>query len=234
MLPFAVAIATVLALQEPATLLPVLEGIHARHLKAIAQKDIAELVRLDGQLRRLFDDLSREDHALFDAKHFRPEYAALGISVGHYSDVLEYSGQLLAEAHHINPSSAYRRYTLYSALDGDGSGYEPPDMALATRYLREFPRGPFAPNVHLIIAMFNDDLFKFVRDHSHGEPPDHDCYQKFVTKEPLGLQMRLAKQTAVTHYEEYLRLRPGYRDVKGLLADLREGSLTAGWFYCGD
>lgn len=233
-LSLVVAIATVLTLQEPATLLPALEGIHARHLKAIAQKDIGELVRLDGQLRRLFDDPWRESHTLFDANYFRPEYADLGISVGHYSDALGYSGQLLAEAHHINPLSPYRRYTLYSELVGDGSGYEPPDMALAKRYLREFPRGPFAPDVHLVIAMFNDDLFKFVKGHSRGEPRDHDCYQKFVTKEPLALQMRRAQQTAATHYEEYLRLRPGHRDVVGFLADLREGPLIAGWFYCGD
>jgi hypothetical protein len=107
------------------TLLPALETIHARLLKAIAQKDIGELVRLDGELRHLLHDPWRESHTTFDAKYFRPEYADLGISVGHYSDALEYSGQLLAEAYHLNPQSPYRRYTLYSAVVGDGSRYEP-------------------------------------------------------------------------------------------------------------
>jgi len=175
-----VAIASVLIVQEPTTLLLALEEIHARHDTAIAKKDIGELVRLDGELRRLFDEPWRESHTLFDAKYFRPEYSDLGISIGHYSDALGYSGRLLAEAHQLNPQSPYRRYTFYSALAGDGSGYESPDMAVAQSYLREFPRGPFAPDVHLIIAMFNSDLFKFVRDRSRGEPLDHDCYTRFL------------------------------------------------------
>ena len=54
---------------------------------------------------------------MFNNKYFKKEYELIGLSIGHYSDAIEYSGKLLYDAHKIDPNSPYRRYTLFSMVN---------------------------------------------------------------------------------------------------------------------
>ena len=74
---------------------------------------------------------------------------------------------MLAEAHRKNPTSEFRRFTLFAAILGERPAHGPgemPDIEAARQYLKEFPEGPFAGDVAIIL-----DRGKVVQK---GDPED--------------------------------------------------------------
>ena len=101
--------------------------------------------------------------------------------------------------------------------------------------MNEFPQGPFIVEVHLILAGFYDDLYKVLTLEEAGRriAYKYDCYKAYLTVEPLPEQRRIARESAIRHYERLVELLPLYADFKRYLVDLREDR-THGWFNCGD
>jgi hypothetical protein len=151
-------------------------------------------------------------------------------------DLLNYSGKLLRDAHRIDPRSAYREYTLYSTLfpNGEDSG-EIPSLGAASVYVREFPRGPFAPDAYLELAHFQDDLYKLLRDLLQGQEADYKrrCYGSFLSLKPYPEQLRAAQASGVAYYRRVLVLRPQDSRAKEDLLQLLNGN-SISWFFCPD
>ncbi len=102
-------------------------------------------------------------------------------------------------------------------------------------YLREFPRGPFAVDTHLILAHFYDDLSKVILLEQAGRRIEYkyDCFAPFLTAEPLDEQRRRAREPALRHYRRVMEAYPSHRGLKRVLENLRQEK-TRTWFHCLD
>ncbi|HLE32278.1 MAG TPA: hypothetical protein VJB38_06710 [Bacteroidota bacterium] len=200
-------------------------------------KTVEALVRLDSALRSFVDSIHKvlplQDHGGF----WNDRYAQLGLHIGHYSGQFGHSEQFLVEAHQVNPNSPLRAYTLYSLVLGiqtsDGLGVMP-SLNPAFQYLREFPHGPFAKEVNLIVANHYKDLFMVLRD---GKQQDfeykYDCYEQYIDQSPIEEQRSRTQQLAIDFYEKVLTLDPTNSYVLGILPEVRDGTVS-GWSYCAD
>lgn len=151
---------------------------------------------------------------LWDAK-----FQEMGLSVGHYSDRLEYSEKIMAEAHQLNPHSKYRNYTLYTEIHGKGGedlGF--PDVDKAQWYLKEFPSGPYATKVTAILAGFYHDLFAALR--TIEEEPNieernetYSCYDEYIAKHPEEANQEHARKLGILYFEKVVAATP-LKDVK--------------------
>lgn len=196
----------------------------------------------------------KEVHALYPdyRKHDR-EYATLsgclgdsrfqemGVYIGHYSDRLEFSEKLLAEAHRLNPNTQYRKYTLYAAVLGDTIGADLPDLpdvAQARRYLKEFPEGPYATDVHLILAGFYHDLFMSLRFGEASLGESNSCYVDYVARHPDEADAERARKLAILHFKKVLAaLPPASPDREGYeleLDALKRGKADNVIHWCTD
>jgi len=206
---------------------------------------IAGLVSLDQKIRDLIDRPWRQSKQSHDGKQFRPEWSNIGISVGHYSDALQYSGKLLVEAHRMNPSSELRPFTLFATIMGERHELgEMPNVNVALQYLKEFPKGPFARDASIILGDFYSDLFKVIGRLQEKEPHDYkyDCFRKHVEHTDLAIQAVNARSLSISYYAKALANAPaGWAetvDVRKRLARMREGNSKLidemGWHFCAD
>ena len=200
--------------------------------------DTARLVLLDRELRELIPHYSWQERPWLRATYLKVGYESIGVHAGLFErDFLIYSGELLAEAHSNDPNSPFRSHTLYSTIFGrEGRcSTDMPSPDAAEAYVNEFPQGPFIVEVHLILAGFYDDLYKVLTLEEDGRriAYKYDCYKAYLTVEPLPEQRRIARESAIRHYERLVELLPLYADFQRYLVDLREDR-THGWFNCGD
>ena len=213
-----------------------LDRIHREY--SSGPMDTARLVLLDRELRELIPHYSWQERPWLRATYLKVGYESIGVHPGLFErDFLIYSGELLAEAHSNDPNSPFRSHTLYSTIFGR-EGRRSTDMPspdAAEAYVNEFPQGPFIVEVHLILAGFYDDLYKVLTLEEDGRriAYKYDCYKAYLTVEPLPEQRRIARESAIRHYERLVELLPLYADFKRYLVDLREDR-THGWFNCGD
>lgn len=200
-----------------------------------ASPDIGRLVILDQELRFLHLDPWEREQVSIDAKYFKPEYTEIGLSIGHYSDALQYSGKLLVEAHRIDPNSRYRDYTFYSTILPEEYSAEPPQIDSAKVYLSEFPNGPYAFQTARILAEFYDDLYKAIRDHLRSEMRGEafEFFSPFISNMPLNEQLAEIQMTGLKYYEQAIQLRPSDKDMKTFHEDLKRGT-AKGWFSLPD
>ncbi len=221
-----------------------LDAIHRDYLRG---PDIAGLVELDGKIRNLVHEPWRRAGQTIDGKLFQPAWSAIGIDVGHYSDALEYSGKLLVEAHRKNPVSEFRRFTLFAAVMGERPSHglgEIPNVHVALQYLKEFPEGPFAREVAIILGDFYCDLFKVITRLQEKQPSDYkyDCFGRYVKSTDLGAQAARARRLSVSYYAQALADAPaGWRetiDVTHRHSVMQGGDLelidALGWHFCAD
>ena len=216
-------------------------GVHAGLFEreySSGPMDTARLVLLDRELRELIPHYSWQERPWLRATYLKVGYESIGVHAGLFErDFLIYSGELLTEAHSNDPNSPFRSHTLYSTIFGR-EGRRSTDMPspdAAEAYVNEFPQGPFIVEVHLILAGFYDDLYKVLTLEEDGRriAYKYDCYKAYLTVEPLPEQRRIARESAIRHYERLVELLPLYADFKRYLVDLREDR-THGWFNCGD
>jgi hypothetical protein len=177
---------------------------------------------------------------LWDAK-----FQEMGLFIGHYSDRLEYSEKLMAEAHQLNPYSKYRNYTLYTEIHGksgtDFFGF--PDVDKAQSYLKEFPSGPYATKVTAILAGFYHDLFAALRT-IEAEPnveernETYSCYDEYIAKHPEVAKQEHARKLGILYFEKVIAATP-LKDVKRAmyldeLETLKHGKTDNIVNVCGD
>ena len=201
------------------------------------KSEVARLVLWDQQLRELIPSHEWQSRPRASSRVFRKEYEQLGIGLTLFdSDSLSYSGKLLLEAHRSDPRSL-RAYTLYSAVFGEmgESSNDAPDPSAAKRYLKEFPRGPFAISANVALAYFYDDFSQFIGEEMKSGHADvtHECFRPHLDKTPLMRQRQRAQQSGVLYYEQLTRLLPQSRIMRTALARLRAGR-NDGWHFCGD
>ena len=213
-----------------------LQRIYQDYQPTGAKADIPRLVLLDQEMRYLILEPWEKEKKSIEAKYFRPEYVAIGLSIGHYSDALQYSGKLLLEAHQIDPASLYRKYTLFSTIIPEEYSVEPPNIDSAKAYLKEFPAGPYIFEVVRILAELYDDLYKAIRGHRHGAPLEGELlkfFSLFISTRPLEEQLSEAQLMGLEYYNQAIQLRPSDQDMQTFRDDLKEGT-TKGWFFLPD
>lgn len=177
---------------------------------------------------------------LWDSK-----FQEIGLSIGHYSDRLEYSKKLMAEAHQLNPHSKYRNYTLYTEIRGKGGAdfFGFPDVDKAQSYLNEFPSGPYATKVNAILAGFYHDLYAALRT-IEKEPNlekrgvTYSCFDDYVAKHPEDAKQERARKLGILYFEKVIAATP-LKDVNrpmylGELDALKHGKTDNVVNVCGD
>jgi hypothetical protein len=188
------------------------------------------LVQLDRELRRAVEEPPFARYGVA-----RPGDEAIGVTPRSADpELLAYSGTILREAHAIDPRSTARASTLFATVfPPRASAVDMPDVAAARGYLQEFPAGPFAPYVHLALAHVHDDLFKVLRAGAQRIDDTRQCYQRFVTGEPIAAQLASTQRQGEAHYRQAL---PHWRDGDWLEAQRRAlaDGTTDRWFYCRD
>ena len=206
-----------------------LRRAQAEYLDARAARDVSALARIDGDLRTVM-----AVRPFVTASVLRPGYDVLGLQPGAFDvEVLAYDGRVLREAHAIDPDSSARPFTLFSTIFPDGeANVAVPDVAAARGYLREFPEGPFAAEVHLVLAGFYDDLYKAVRAGESLVADKRACFGRFITSAPVHAQLESAQRKGLAHYRRGLALRRDDRARQAMQA--LETGTTTGWRFCAD
>jgi hypothetical protein len=207
--------------------------------------DVKRLFEMDQELSALVKEMQATDKDGTSAKYWRKDYEDIGLFIGHYSDMIGYSGKLLVEAHERNPNSPYRKYTLFTTILGEGTSHglgEMPDISQAELYVKEFPNGPYAAEVYSILGRFYDDLAKVLkRLVENDEDKDdfvYECFSPYITKEPHPYQMGRAVSLAVTNLEKAIAIDPSSDKSKYIREELeaiKSGeSDTSAWHWCAD
>jgi hypothetical protein len=235
-----VAVAVACSLMRPAVLAQdqvadSLADIYQRYQALRGRPDVATLVMLDGELRRIVDQ--RPIDRRLSSQYIKPGYDQLGLAPTLFdSDSLSYSGTLLYEAHKFNPNSSYRSYTLFTTLfaDAEAAANGVPSPRAAEAYLREFPNGPFAGDTMRLLAFFYDDLYKMIQQVLDGNTTDYkyDCYKQFISTRPQE-QLTIARQSAINYYRQAIARLPNDELLPDALRRIETGREN-GWFFCGD
>jgi hypothetical protein len=231
---FVVALAMACALpaaaQRPPSAETRLRRAHEQYLEARAARDATRLATIDGDVRAVM-----ASRRLMPFGLFRRGYEVLGLQRAVFeAELLAYDGKVLREAHAFDPHSGARPFTLFSTIFPKGEAYvDVPDVAAARAYLREFPEGPFAADVHHVLADFHDDLYKAIRAGEQLIDYKRACFARFITSRPRQMQLDTAQRAGVDHYQRVLALRPGDQRARWSLQALTNGS-TDGWHYCAD
>lgn len=221
-----------------------LDRIHKEYSALPESEDVSRLVQLDEQLHETVQSIVITVGWQESQRYWIQEYSQIGVYVGHFSEQLEYSGKLLAEAHKRNPHSPYRKFTLLSAILGDSMwNGEIPDIETAYLYLKEFPDGPHIARVYEILATFYDDLYKvlwrLVRDERDKEDGVYEDMRSFISDRPCEEQLIQAQTLGVIFYEKAIAFWP-QNDSKRLDAlrewclRLKMGEEMNPWFWASD
>jgi hypothetical protein len=207
-----------------------LRQAHEQYLEARAARDVARLATIDGDLRAV---MAIRPSVRYGA--FRSGYEVLGLRrMPFEAELLAYDGAVLREAHAIDPHSSARPFTLFSTIFPDGeAAVDVPDLAAARAYLREFPEGPFAADVHILLGDFFDDLYKAIRAGEALADYKRACFGRFVTAAPVEAQLEAAHRLGVAHYRRGLALRPRDDRARQAMRALADGT-TNGWHFCAD
>jgi hypothetical protein len=214
----------------------ILKRISEEYKYTQKNNSVASLVRLDSMLRAFVDSARKNIAFPKAAKHWKDEYSKLELSIGHYSEEFEYSGQFLYDAHVLNPNSPYRSLTLYASIVGvdhsSGLGRFP-YLESAFKYVKEFPQGHFIFEVYNILAGFYTDLFMALRDGKEGASYHYDCLEEYIDKTPIPEQMVRAQKQSIYYYEQALIIRPNDSGTKETLQEVKDGTVS-GWSTCSD
>lgn len=214
-----------------------------KEYKSLPQStDVKPLVELDRELTALANEIQKKDREGTSASIWKKEYEDIGVYVGHYSNMIGYSGKLLVEAHAANPNSPYREYTLFTTILGEGSSHglgEMPDIEQAKAYLKEFPHGPYATKTYFIIGSFYDDLAKvivgLIEDENKNKGYEYDCFSSYLTNEPYQSQLTKAKALANEYLDKAIALMPENERKKMNLDFLYvKSGRTFAWHWCAD
>ena len=207
-----------------------LRQAHQQYVEARAARDVARLATIDGDLRAVMAIRPWVRYGVF-----RSGYEVLGLQRAVFEgELLAYDGKVLREAHAIDPHSPARPHTLFSTIFPKGeASVDVPDVAAARAYLGEFPEGPFAADVHILLGDFHDDLYKAIRAGDALVDYKRRCFGRFITTAPVEAQLEAAHRNGLTHYRQGLARRPRDQRARQALQALTDGT-TNGWHFCAD
>ncbi|NKE72996.1 hypothetical protein [Candidatus Manganitrophus noduliformans] len=223
-----------------------LEAIYAQY-EALAVEDgekrIEGLIRLDQELRKLIDKPWTVENRPIDGDLWMKKYSTLGVTIGHYSGSLQYTGKLLEEAKKLDVKSQYSSYTDYADIfSGAGSfsgAFGMPNIEAALKYEEKFPKGPFIEDTLIIIGNFYDDLYKTLKieETETSSESKGPCHSEYINKSPGIEKAEAAKQMAIKYYAKILALGTENKASNAAIAmwkkSLERGS-SAGWHFCSD
>ena len=200
-----------------------------------SEEKIRLLVSLDHELRELFDKSWTVQNKAIDSRYWKKKYIDIGVTSGHYSDALGYSGKLLIDAKALDTSSKYGSYTRYADVcKGAGSfsgACYVPNIEAALKYEKEFPDGPFLWDTLVTIGNLYSDLSEALKA---GEK--HECYSKYMSNEPAMTQMERARTLAIKYYKKALDLhtddKSANESLQEWLTELTTKDNNIGWHYC--
>lgn len=167
----------------------------------------------------------------------------LGVTIGHYSGSLQYTGKLLEEAKKLDVKSQYSSHTDYADIfSGAGSfsgAFGMPNIEAALKYEENFPKGPFIEDTLIIIGKFYDDLYKTLQVEETDPSPESKgpCSSEYINESPGVEKAETAKQMAIKCYAKILALDTENKASNAAIAmwkkNLERGS-SAGWHFCSD
>ncbi|MFZ2161134.1 MAG: hypothetical protein WAW02_02845 [Sideroxyarcus sp.] len=139
---------------------------------------------------------------------WKDEYHQIGISIGHYSDQLEYDGKLILDAHRVNPNSRLREDTFFAYVFRNVSIYGgQPEISELAAYLKEFPSNKYTLTIYDNYANFYHGLYKYLKYGPKGRyvPEAKDeCYKKYVTNQTIQVQASQAQQNSIAYLEKLI------------------------------
>lgn len=199
---------------------------------------VEKLFLLDKKISNTINKFVKSHRELNYRNLMKKKYEKIGLGVGHYSELIEYSGKLLSEAHKLNPNSAFRKFTLFTTILGENG--DMPNVNKAHLYMKEFPNGPYIVKVYSILATFYSDYYQVMKRLVENHPLKHgikyDCFEPYFSKQPYKEQMKAAQQNGIKYYNKAenasknSRIATYYNKEKN---ELKDGS-TFGWHWCGD
>lgn len=194
----------------------------------------AEYVELDRKLRQITLHMLSEPMDTTSWKTLSP----LGVKQGHFSLAPFYDGRWLKKAHHMNPHSIYREITLYSEIEESNELKGLPPITQINTYLAEFPEGPFAKQLHILLAYFYNDLEKVLQLAINGDINyKTECFAPYLpaplVRDHQGGFLEQAKAHAAKA-ESLFSPYPTPQTWPQLRLQLEKGQLYAPWFWCQD
>ena len=219
-----------------------LERVYARYSvvgAVLPAARIGRLVELDQDIRKLIDVPWTIANRSLDKKYWKEKYQTIGVGVGHYSESLEYSGKLLADARVLDSALAHGAHTRYAGICGGlGSFTGPcqmPNLEAALSYAKAFPKGPFIEDTLITLGNFYDDLYKALQEPKQGYK--YECFAKYMASERVAEQREVARTTAIRYYASVLALgsvnRASNQAIKNWKGGL-ESKESFGWHFCAD
>jgi hypothetical protein len=208
-----------------------LAGIYSTYQKVAQQPSLVGFVDLDKRLRAfmasrdaLYDPLLSASGDTLNAHGagqrytedlaiFREMYQDMGVSLNHWSDLLQYDGRFMDSAYQLAPNSEYRSYTLYAEVER-GRVLALEEMACAFNYIREFPNGPWVADAYERIASHYADAYVVTRD---STTPWEYCiafYEGMADTSARKLVMPSLRQQAIEFYQKAAKLAPGNKVIR--------------------
>jgi hypothetical protein len=205
-----------------------------------SESKIRRLIKLDQDLRRLINKPWTIANRSIDKKYWKDKHQIIGVSVGHYSDSLEYSGKLLVEAKSLDVNSAHGSYTHYADICGGAGSFagvcDMPNLKAALQYEKDFPKGPFIEDTLITIANFYDDLFKALKERDTKDYK-YECFSKYMNDRPITEQLEHARKSALGYYTKVLALdsdnQASNKSIREWKSNLESGD-SHGWHFCAD
>lgn len=212
-----------------------LDDIYSFYQDNKGVESVEKYVELDKRLRQFMSSLPVGEHGYRignDREAWKKEYRHLGLGRDNYMGFFVYNEKFLSLAHKLNPHSKYRAYTLFSQVDYRSGLGVMPNIKMAKQYLKEFPHGPFSPEVMLTIADFNKDLYMVLRDNDRSYK--YDCFKPYIQNDKsYDEQKEQVKNIALDFYAKYLQVKPNDIWASKFEKELRDDSIT-GWSFCAD
>lgn len=231
-----------------------LQAVYREYTAMEDNQRIEQLVRLDAELREVTRGIHEEmvrTRRIASAEYFQEAYTEIGLYIGHWSGIIEYTGVLLVKAHQQDPHSPLRSHTLFSTVAprkvvGEHSGM--PDLNAAFRYVAEFPEGPFSAQTLEVIATCYDDFYKSLRKFMTKKIYEDDvhmgCFKPFMTAQPYEEQLVQVQVLALQFYERAVKaagddvrqsaaISEKLEKFKTML-DAEDKSEFEVWYWCGD
>lgn len=189
-----------------------LEAIYLTYKSLKLVPDDAEkLYELSDNLGKLVEEINKNYPGSRSQIFWDNKFKVLGLSIGHYSDQLEYSKILMAEAHQLNPNSKYRSYTLFTEIykKKEFKFNDFPDIEKAMLYLKEYPNGPYVTDVNNILAGFYHDLYAALRERElvpmlEDRGVTYDCYDEYIDSHPEEANQERARKLGISYFEKVI------------------------------
>lgn len=185
--------------------------------------------------------LVREIHVVYPNEQsqifWEQKYDVLGLGIGHYSEMLEYSGKLAKDSYRLNPDSRYGEDTLAAALSGDVEAISfsgVPNTTLAETYLKKYPGGKHTAYTYGVLATFYQNLFEEMAGREASATMG-ECYSGHLAIHPEDRNREAVRTKAIAYYKKLLSSnQPELEEHREALNNLEKGVAGNIRYWCTD